>query len=355
MTNDAYAALTERLDFPGSERLRLILTALMTPEQARIAEALPGTPAEVAGKTGAPAGRVKEQLDDLFFKGVAFVRGDFGKREYFRFARNIVQLHDAAQASRMLDVTKDRKFYELWHDFCLNEMYPALARHFQSLERPQFRIVPAKKAIQGLDGVLPGEDFHELLRAQELIAVVPCSCRYRTTAVGEPCAQTREPEQWHCLQFGRGADYAIKRGSGRQLSLKEALELCDKIEGDGLLHIWDNNTSMTGINTSCQCCCDCCENFVAMARANLNPGTLCEKSRYLAYVDVDECIGCQDCLSRCQFDAIEIECPEESKEYKAAVDPEKCFGCGACVATCASGALKMKAIRPPEHIPPPAV
>lgn len=145
----------------------------------------------------------------------------------------------------------------------------------------------------------------------------------------------------------------IKRGSGKRLSLNEALELCDRIEEDGLLHIWENNTNMTGINTSCQCCRDCCENYVAIDQANLSIGTVWEKSRYQAFVNVDDCNGCQDCVDRCQFNAIEMERPEGSKKYKAVIDPEKCFGCGACVVTCASEALKMKAVRTPEYIPAP--
>ncbi len=63
-------------------------------------EALPGTPGEVAEKTGFNVEHVRQVLDDLFYKGVVFPRGDFNQREYYRFARNITQLHDANQASR---------------------------------------------------------------------------------------------------------------------------------------------------------------------------------------------------------------------------------------------------------------
>ncbi len=349
--NDAYATLMERLDFPGSTRLRAVLEDLMTPEQAQMVVELPGSPEEVAQKTGISLERVKEQLDDLFFKGVIFVRGDFEKREYFRFARNTGQLHDATQASQMRDVVKDGKFFELWHDFCINEMYPSMAQRYRGLERPIWRIVPASKSIQNLADVLPCEDFRQLLRTQELIAVVPCPCRSRTTAVDEPCEHTKEQEQWHCLQFGRSAEYVIKRGSGKKLSIDEALELCDKIEADGLLHMWPNNTNMTGINVSCQCCRDCCMLYVPIDQAGLPIGMVWEKSRYQAYVNLDDCTGCQDCVERCQFDAIEMERSEGSKRLKAVIDAEKCFGCGVCIVGCEPEAIKMKAVRPLEHIP----
>ena len=299
---------------------------------------------------GMPANKVKEELEALYFKGVVFSR-DFDKRENYRFARNIIQFHDATMGTQARNVVKDRRFYELWYDFAMKEMYPWVAQRYAEMGKPYSRVIPACKAIEGLSGVLPCEDFRQILESQELIAVVPCSCRYGTTSVGEHCDYTKEEEQWNCLQFGRGAEYVIKRDSGKKLSLDEALELIDKIEQDGLIHRWANTTEMTGINTSCQCCRDCCEAYVAMDQANIPIGTVWEKSRYVAYVNVDECDGCQVCVDRCQFDAIDMQRPEGSKKYKAVIDADKCFGCGLCVITCEPKALKLKAVRPPEHIP----
>jgi ferredoxin len=351
-TQDVYDTLTERLAFPGSTRLRSLLQMLMTPDQARLAEALPGSIAEVAEKTGVAEDDVRKTLNELYYKGVVFPRGDFANRDYYRFARSIIQLHDAAQASQELDPEKDRAFFQRWHDFCNEEMYPGLAAMFKGSTSPLYRIVPAYNSIKDLPDVLPFDNFHELLKAQSLIAVVPCSCRLRCTSVGEPCEHTAETETWHCLQFGRGAEYARSRGSGKAITIEEALELCDAIEEDGLLHIWPNNTNMTGINTCCQCCRDCCENYVSMDQAGLSIGMAWQKSRYEAYVaDLDACTGCQDCVDRCQFDAIEMVKIEGSKRLKAAIDPEKCFGCGACVLGCPPEALEMQVVRPPEFVP----
>ena len=349
--NDAYAILMERLGFPGSTRLRPIMEELMTPEQARMVMELPGTPQEVAEKTGTDVNRVKDTLDDLFYKGVVFPRGDFRRREFFRFARSIGQFHDSAMVTEELDVVKDKRYFELWYDFVMNEMYPNTAERVKQLEEPRYRIIPAYKAIKDLPGVLPYENFPEMLKAQSLIAVVPCPCRLCTASVGKPCATHDEVAHWACIQFSRGADYAITRGSGKELSLEEALELNDIIEESGLLHQWPNNSAMTGVNTSCQCCRDCCMNYVPCDQAGIPIGTFYEKSRYQAEVNLDDCTGCQICVDRCLFDAIEMERPEGSKKYKAVINPEKCFGCGVCVVGCEPGAIKMKLVKPPEHIP----
>ena len=140
-TEDYYSILMERLDFAGSARLRHIMEGLITPDQARMVVVLPGTPQEVAEKTGITLSRVIDNLDDLFFKGVIFPRGDFRKREYYRFARSIGQFHDATMATEELDVVEDREYFELWHDFVMNEMYPRERRH-----RTDFSLLPDKPA-----------------------------------------------------------------------------------------------------------------------------------------------------------------------------------------------------------------
>ena len=351
--NDTYAVLMEHLGFPGSNRLRPILEMLMTPDQANMATALPGTPQEVAEKTGIDVNRVRDNLDELYFKGVIFPRGDFRNRVYYRFARSIGQFHDSTMASEQLDVEKDRPFFELWYDFVMNEMYPNTAKRLAKMETPRTRIVPAYRSIKDLPGVLPYENFPEILKAQELIATAPCSCRLCTDSVGEPCDIHDEVAHKVCLQFGRGADYVIARGSGRELSKEEALALNDIIEDSGLLHLWPNNAAMTGPKTSCQCCRDCCMIYIPIDQAGLSIGKVWEKSRYQAYVNQEDCDGCQICVDRCLFDAIEMERPEGSKKYKATVDAEKCFGCGSCVVGCETAALQMKVARPPEHIPQP--
>lgn len=289
----------------------------------------------------------------LFFKGVVFPKGDFLHRETYRFARSIGHLHDTVLATEALDVVKDRFFFELWYDFVMNEMYPFFAKGMKQRNKTVDRIIPAYKAIKDLDGILPHENFPEMLKAQERIAVVPCSCRLCTASVGKACTVHDEVEHWACILFGRSADYAIARGSGKELSVQEALKLNDIVEESGLLHKWENTSAMLGPKLSCQCCRDCCMIYVPTDQAGLDIGLNWEKSRYEAYVKLDGCNGCQICVDRCLFDAIEMKRFEGSKKLKAIVSPDKCFGCGVCVVGCKPGALKMKVVRLPEHIPQP--
>ncbi|MCQ8898333.1 MAG: 4Fe-4S binding protein [Hadesarchaea archaeon] len=347
---DPFRPLMEGLGFPESPYLRQILEYLMTPEQARVAAALPGSVQEVAQKLGMPEGRVRELLEDLWRKGLVFPK-DFDRREYFRFARDLVQLHDATLATQHLDPERDRRYFQLWHEFGRKEFYRGMGEILGSLfTEPIWRVIPAYGAIKGMEGVLPCENIVEIVNAQEKLGVVPCSCRLVQEGVGEPCRYTKEREVWHCTQFHRGAEYVVKRGSGRPLSREEALRVLEKAERDGLVHMGPNHSKLT-INTICNCCPDCCEFFNFYRYGGVSPEKLTAKSRFEAYVDQEKCTGCQTCLERCPFEAIELVRPEGSRKYKARVVPERCFGCGVCVVGCEQGAMKFKLVRPPEHIP----
>ena len=57
-------------------------------------------------------------------------------------------------------------------------------------------------------------------------------------------------------------------------------------------------------------------------------------------MDDDLCSGCEECVERCFFGAIEM-ISITSKESKAVIDQDKCFGCGLCVVSCDFDALTM--------------
>ena len=71
----------------------------------------------------------------------------------------------------------------------------------------------------------------------------------------------------------------------------------------------------------------------------------------MAQIDKEKCKGCQTCIERCQFDAIEMVKVEGEKKLKAEVKEENCYGCGLCAVGCEAGAITMREVRPPEHIP----
>lgn len=343
---DAFTALAERHGYKDSPRYRSVLEYLLTPLQAKLAVELPLPPEELAQKMGMDVAEVTKELDDLYDKGVIFPK-NFQTKEYYRFARSVVQLHDASQSALSLDPVRDRELYALWEEFCNVDWYPDVGAAFDAREKPFSRVIPAYQSIQDLPGVLPHENIREMLKSQKLIAVCSCSCRKRAESMEDKCNKSHDQ---NCLQFNRGAEYAISRGSGRELSIDEAIELFDSTENDGLVHSWQNTDAMTQ-TVMCNCCRDCCMNWVPLDRHGASVDKIWAKSRYEAYVDENLCTGCETCVERCQFEAITMKDADGTDETVASVDPEKCWGCGVCVIPCPTEALAMKIVRPPEHIP----
>lgn len=347
---DAYETLAERHGFGGSKRYRSILEFVMSPQQARLAARLPMEIDELATNEDLPVETVESELGELFLKGVVFPR-NFYTREYYRFARDTLQLHDATESLWGIDgiytEEEKRQLWALWWDFLQEEWDPRRMPQIAKTPKPPLRIVPAYKAIKDIEGVLPYEDIRQMATSAELSAVVSCSCRIRKESLGDPCGKSHD---MNCIQFNRAAQYVEGRGHGRMLSGDELLELIEQTEDDGLVHQWPNADVMT-TNTLCSCCDDCCVYFLPMREYGVPWTTLYAKSRFEARNDLELCNGCQDCIERCTFDALTMEKVAGHKKLKAIVDAEKCMGCGVCVLVCEPESLEMEIVRPPEHIP----
>jgi len=140
--NDAHTALAARHGYANSVRYRRILEYLMTPRQAELVVLLPMKFDELAKKLGMDVAKVKKEVEGLYRKGVIFARGPENLEES-SFALAVVQLHDITMCSFERDDVRDKKLFELWDDFCVNEWDPDQVSSWLKLDVPQGRIVPA--------------------------------------------------------------------------------------------------------------------------------------------------------------------------------------------------------------------
>jgi ferredoxin len=326
--DDVYTEVMERLNYPKSEYLARLLRKLMTPEEAKLLLALPAETAELAAQFGLDEETIKGKLREFMERGLVIP----SKGEP-RFARDVARLHDATLSSAERWV--DTELLDLWKDFYENDWFAAMNEGPQVLTQPVIRVIPALKAIErspqiSTDDFLPQENIRELIRSADLIAVVPCTCRRSMRRCDAPLD--------NCMQFNRGAEYSINRGAGRKVSVEEAIAIADEAEEVGLIHTWPFPPNFFEI---CNCCRDCCSIF----DGGIYYGTVdkvLEKSRFRAEIDQDICTGCEDCVERCFFGAIEMVESGSIEGPKATLNPEKCFGCGLCVVGCNIGAITMK-------------
>ena len=117
-----------------------------------------------------------------------------------------------------------------------------------------------------------------------------------------------------------------------------------------MLNIPPNQAEAILFCNCCPCCCEVAHPYIEYGDEITKPANLAP-SRFRATVDPELCSGCQTCIERCHFNAIEMKKTPNSKKLKASVINEECMGCGLCVLKCEQGALTMEVVRPPEHIP----
>lgn len=346
-TNDAYSVLAGRHGYQDSVRYRRILEYLMTPQQAEMVTLLPMKHQELAGKVGMDIAAVRTQVEDLYRKGVIFARG-MNALEDSTFALAVVQLHDITMCPFDIDDVRDRKLFELWDDFCVNEWDPDQVDSWVKGDQPQGRVVPAYKAILDSPEILPCEDMGQIIASARSVAVAHCTCRRRKGALGRKCAKSHTMVD---IQFNISAEYLIEKNAGRRVSADEAMAIIDECEGLGLIHTCENSTRMRPRWGMCNCCTDCCMIYEPLNRFNV-PVTECiAASRYEARLDSDVCTGCDICVDWCPFGAIEMVEPEGAFGRKAHIKADRCMGCGICVLNCDFEALRLDLVRPAEHIP----
>lgn len=326
-----YLELAARIGLGQSERIPKLFAMMADASETELLLAMPGQSAGLAEKLGRSENDVESMIQTLFVKGLVFPSRKTDPPTW-RMGRDIIQFHDAT----ILWPDAPQEFLDLWQEWTEVE-WPELAKVFSDLlPRPGMRVIPVGVTVRAEGEVLAFEDVKEIIDQADSLAVTKCTCRL----VAHKCDRTLEA----CLQVNNAAAYAIARGTGRELSKKEALDIIKKAEEEGLIHTTFNKKSVDHV--ICNCCGCCCQFLPVFIESGAK---VVDSSRFQAVVDQDLCIGCETCLDRCYFGAIEMRDGDENPV--AEVIEDKCLGCGLCQVTCEPGAIRMKEIRDKDFVP----
>lgn len=333
---DIYEKLREVLDrhisgAPESGHFDGILKTLFTPDEAALAVHMkfrPQPAAKIASVAGCDEQKAVGLLESMADKGIVFSRDKDNVRGYallptvpglfeFPFMRgDKTPMHDRLA-----------KLWAAYHE-------EALGNEFAGSKTPFARIIPVEQTVDAQNEVMPYEALSEMLKLSTDFAVANCACR----ATMDRCEKPREL----CLMFDQAAQFLVSRGLARPISRQEAMAVLALAEKEGLVHT--TNNSGDRLNFVCNCCSCCCTILRGLTELS-NPNAFA-KSRWLAKVDENFCIGCGVCEEeRCPMEAILLE------DGIASVDEGRCIGCGLCVSACETRAISMKprpgAIEPP--------
>jgi NAD-dependent dihydropyrimidine dehydrogenase PreA subunit len=337
--NDIYTQLAKKLGTPASRRFLAILEEMLSPEEAKICLNLfsPATCPELAAVLGTDEKSLTEKLGSLVDRGIL----THGKTQYAFHTSLLGFHHDVADTGVHTGPHAiSQKVKDLWADFFYNEwsdLWTEMASERKKRGGHGIMLTPAIGALEistniKPEDILPQENWKMQIQAAKRRIIAPCGCRVLWGKCEHPLMTC-----FACFDNSRGEYYIDKPGRLlKEYSLEETMEIVRANEEIGLIH-W-------GV---CYCCADACEMLHSYTKNNRLD--LVEPNRFEAAVDTDTCTGCQDCIERCPFNAIEMVKPEGSKKYKAHVISENCKGCGVCVVGCKQRALRLEVVRPSEH------
>ncbi len=339
MVNPAYLEVAKKLGAPTSQRVMNIFAATFSPQEARLLLELftPATCHEVAVRMSAPESDVLATLEDLTRRGVI----NKGTSQYC-FHSSLIAFHHHVVGGVGVAPTP-QKIKDAWRDFFYNEWNTMFVEgYIQRLANtgwPVHRVWPHVGALElspniKPEQIIPEENFKLKLERTRRIILGHCGCRKNWGDCNHPVETCFAPLQGFTGEFYLGKP---NRTTIREVSLAEALDVVRHNEEVGLIN--------TG---NCFCCTCSCEILYSLKR--VNRFDLIGRSRYQATVDSDKCTGCQECIERCPFEAIEMKKPVGAKKFKSSIIAEKCMGCGVCIIGCKQRALTFEIVRPPEYI-----
>jgi ferredoxin len=335
--SDVYEQLRQRLDdmgtgFPATQSgIEItILKQLFSETDAQmflllspLLEAAEG----IAERLGLPLEPTAGHLEAMAKRGLLFrqVKNSVARYSAVPFVVGIFefQLKSVSEA-----LAKDVEVY----------YHVALGKTFAAFGTPIMRTIPINASLVTEWPIAPYEDVMKIFDNQKKIAVANCICRTIAEKEDRSCGKPMEA----CFVFGSHAAYYVDNGMGRYITTEEAKEIARKNEAAGLVMQPFNAQYGGGM---CSCCGDCCGMLRSLKKQE-NPAEAV-KSNYYAQVVPDACTGCENCLERCQMEAITII------EERADIDRKRCIGCGLCISACPTKALRL--VKKPEtqqYVPP---
>jgi ferredoxin len=328
-----YKRLAECLDalpngFPPTQsgvELRL-LAKIFSPEEAALAaqlHAMPETLDELAARLATDAAPLRLQLKNMARRGLIMAYPTKRGLEYglLPFVVGIYEM----QLKNM-----DAEMARLFEDYFQDAFSGMLS------VKPQFhRVVPVGQSIRSTMEVRPFETAADLVNAARAWAVQDCICRKQKALIGDPC---QHPIHDTCLSISSRPGAFDHDPSMHLLTQEEALAVLRRAADAGLVHSVSNNQK--DVYYICNCCtCSCA---ILRGMAKLGKANVVASSAFVNQVDETLCIGCESCLSTCQFNALSVD-------EVAHVDAARCVGCGVCVLACPSEALGLVR-RPAEEV-----
>ncbi|MHA1784777.1 MAG: 4Fe-4S dicluster domain-containing protein [Candidatus Helarchaeota archaeon] len=331
--NDRYEKLAEKLDsmpigvkgksetFPKS--FMELLQLMYTPEEAKIISNLEfflEPVRKIARRINKTPKETEKILNELADKGLIF---RYKKKNKLKFALfNSANLFDYPFL-RSESPDKMKRMAELAMDWFDHEF---VDEAFGGKKTGIYRVLPVEEDVKTGTEILSYETVAGLVDAMKDLTIIPCVCRKRMELSGRKICD--HPTDESCITFGSTGLFFQERGYGRAISKEEAQDILKKYQKDGLVLMTTN--SQEKILVLCACCSCCCVGLRGVLEFDKPAAVM--GANFQIELNVDACVGCGNCVTRCVFKANTIV------NNKARIDLDRCLGCGLCTITCEGNA-----------------
>jgi NADPH-dependent glutamate synthase beta subunit-like oxidoreductase/Fe-S-cluster-containing hydrogenase component 2 len=210
-------------------------------------------------------------------------------------------------------VTKYPQIAEAFAEYTIKRIIP-LAGNL-AVGHGVMRVIPIQSAIQDNPAHKEYEEISHYIDTAEDICVSPCSCRVSRRLMGEGCGHLEEDM---CIQFNGPARHFIATGRGRRIDKKEAYQILQKAEDNGLMHEMPNIDGPDSTHAMCNCCgCSC---FSLRTGEYFHTATMV-RSNYISKVDPEKCVACGECVEVCPMNALRLGERLENKKPIEIAEP----------------------------------
>jgi Pyruvate/2-oxoacid:ferredoxin oxidoreductase delta subunit len=275
-----------------------LVEELFTPEEAEVNNAL--------GRKPLPAGDIAKEM---------------GRDE------NEIQTILDTMADRGLCKTH-KKIAGLSHAY--EQAYEA-AEGENKMTFPTSRVIVVDRAIDAGNTIHTYDQVATYIDKYDTVAVGTCYCRHAAQLRGEDVHGMPSDV---CMWFGNMAEYSIERLGTRQMSKQEALDVLNRSEEAGLIHMSRNTTD----DIEFICNCDRWHCGTVQRVLKQSKPALFFNSGFQPRFDPDLCVACETCIEGCPPEALILGDDDVPK-----VDLDRCFGCAVCATGCPSEAIVMEA------------
>ncbi|MHA1785007.1 MAG: 4Fe-4S binding protein [Candidatus Helarchaeota archaeon] len=346
-----YKKIRDALLLPkGNKDVLKILKFWFTPEEAKVVSVfrtamMTSFPLEkIVKKVKEPEDKVKKTLEKLAKKGLVFTwynkKTDKLMYTVPMLFPGLFEWYFASKHNRPEELQKAAKIFKPLEDsfIAFASNYP-ISRVAPSIEPLEKSITINETVDTGKSQVMLFEDVKKILENSKNIAVMACPCRTFHGILGDSCGKPLDV----CFNLNSSADYVIREGIGRKVSIEEGLEILRDAEKAGLVHVINNQSDKHSFICNC---CGCCCGFLGNANKFKLIDKMVAKSNYQPKINREECKLCKLCIKMCPVNALFLNYgnKEDLSDSKVQLREDICIGCGVCAANCPNGAINLEKI-----------